>query len=170
MDIIEFEKIYHKSFNILCNKAYRMINDADAARDIVQNVFLRVWDMKETLVISTTMEGYLYKAVINESLNYLDTKKRFFNVQADKEVINIAGDKSSEEEIHFAELQQKVNDLLDQLPPKCRKVFLLSRFEEMTYKEIADFLNISVNTVDNHIKKALDVFRKALKSIVLIFH
>jgi RNA polymerase sigma-70 factor, ECF subfamily len=168
MIIAEFEQIYHKSFNMLCNKAYRMINDADAAKDIVQNVFLRFWNMKDTLLINTTVEAYLYKAVINETLNYLDKNKRLSNIQDTNEYLHIESGQNTEEEIHFSELQQKVIRLLAQLPPKCRNVFLLSRFENMTYKEIATFLDISENTVDNHIKKALSVFRKALIILFLV--
>ncbi|MBN1117892.1 MAG: RNA polymerase sigma-70 factor [Bacteroidales bacterium] len=168
MKIIEFEQIYHKSFNVLCNKAYRMTNDVNAAKDIVQNVFLRFWNMKDTLIINTKPEAYLYRAVVNETLNYLDKKKRLTIIQDDKEAVNIASGQTTEEEIHFSELQQKVNTLLAQLPPKCRRVFLLSRFENMTYKEIAGFLNISENTVDNHIKKALALFRNELLIIMSI--
>jgi RNA polymerase sigma-70 factor, ECF subfamily len=146
-----------------------MINDADTAKDIVQNVFLRFWNMKDTVIINTTIDGYLYKAVINETLNYLDSKKRITVSIDDSETQHILTGQTIEEEIHYNELQEKVNTLLNQLPPKCRRVFMLSRFENMTYKEIASFLEISENTVDNHIKKALDVFRKALKSIIMIF-
>jgi RNA polymerase sigma-70 factor, ECF subfamily len=145
-----------------------MINDVDAAKDIVQNVFLRFWNMKDTLFINTTHEAYLYKAVVNETLNYLDRNKRLSNIKDNNEFAHIESGQNTEEEIHFNELQQKVNTLLAQLPPKCRNVFLLSRFENMTYKEIASFLEISENTVDNHIKKALSVFRKALIILFLV--
>jgi RNA polymerase sigma-70 factor, ECF subfamily len=168
MDITKFEQLYHKSFNALCNKARQMTNDADAAKDIVQNVFLRFWNMKDSLFINTTPEAYLYKAVVNETLNYLDKNKRLSNIQDHKEIQHLESAQNTEEEIHFNELQQKVNTLLAQMPLKCRNVFLLSRFENMTYKEIAAFLNISENTVDNHIKKALSLFRKTLVILILV--
>ena len=167
MDIIEFEHIYHKTFNVLCRKAYQMTNDADAAKDIVQNVFLRFWNMKDTLFINSTPEAYLYKAVINETLNYLGKNKRTFSIEGYNKAECFEDGRTIEEEIQYKELQQKVNILLAQLPPKCRKVFLLSRFENMSYKEIAQFLSISENTVDNHIKKALATFRKALLNFIL---
>ena len=169
MDLLDFEKIYNRMFNTLCNKAYRMINDADAAKDIVQNVFLRFWNMRDKLVINTTPDAYVYKAVINETLNYLDKKKRMVIVSGQNDALKIESGKTPEEELRFNELQQKINNLLSKLPPRCRKVFILSRFEDMTYKEIAAFLQISENTVDNHIKKALSYFRKALINIILFF-
>jgi RNA polymerase sigma-70 factor (ECF subfamily) len=147
-----------------------MTNDAHAAKDIVQNVFLRFWNKKDTLIIKTTPDAYLYKAVINETLNYLDTKKRLPFVQNEKEAFLVNSGQTSEEEIHYIELEQKVNSLLAKLPPQCRKVFMLSRFENMSYKEIAQFLDISENTVDNHIKKALLLFRKSLINLILLFY
>ena len=141
-----------------------MINDTDAAKDIVQNVFLRFWQMKGNLLIDTTAEGYLYKSVIYETLGYIKKHKRSAVTTLNIEANNVAGDKNVEHETDGRELEEEINKLLAQLPPKCQQVFLLSRFENMTYKEIAVTLNISAKTVEHHIVKALSFLRNGIQN------
>ena len=141
-----------------------MINDTDAAKDIVQNVFLRFWQMKGNLLIETTAEAYLYKSVINETLGYIKKHKRSAVTALNIEANNVAGNNHVGHETDGRELEEEINKLLAQLPPKCQQVFLLSRFENMTYKEIAITLNISAKTVEHHIAKALSFLRKGIQN------
>lgn len=147
-------------FAQLCHKAYVYTADADAAKDIVQEVFMRYWKLGPE--IGESVDAYLYKAVIHQSLNYLDSHKR-----RSAAMLRYAHDKKqagagADEAVLTRELQNKIDRLIHELPPVCRNVFLLSRYEGMSQQQIADQLGISINTVDNHIKRALKTFRENL--------
>jgi RNA polymerase sigma-70 factor (ECF subfamily) len=160
MNLAEFEVLYHKLFNPLCNKANRIINDPDAAKDIVQELFVKFWSNKPQ--INTSPEQYLHKSVVNSTLNYLDSHKRHTQAALQQRFHMTISSNNIEESISASELSKKIDDIFNDLPPVCKKVFALSRYEYLSHKEIADHLNISVNTVDNHIKHALNRFRIVL--------
>ena len=164
-DISEFEKLFRENFNPLCNKVYRFTLDTETSRDIVQGVFLKLWTQRKTIEITGSAEAYLYRAVINEALNYLKSEKRKFALF--DELVRQAGEalNTIEEIVYSKELINRIRHAIDMLPHGCKQVFLLNRYEEMSYKEIAAFLNISVNTVEKQIGKALRILRKHLLSI-----
>mgnify|MGYP005751378463 CR=1 FL=1 len=161
-----FEKLFRRNYSRLCQRVQRITNNAAAAEDIVQEVFLNFWDSNQ-LHATSLPEAYLYKAALNKALNYVSSQKRKSDLNDVYNAQNPAFGNNPEQELELIELQQKADEAIKSLPPMCRKVFLLSRYEEMSHKEIADFLEISPNTVDNHIKKALSILRKALLSTFL---
>ncbi|MDW3196393.1 MAG: RNA polymerase sigma-70 factor [Cytophagales bacterium] len=156
---MSFEQIYRDHFTRLCRLAYRMLGDGDVAEDIVQSVFLRIWE-KDSLSHIDQPAGYLKKAVINACLNHLDT---YFS----KHVIRI--DQIEEpvaEESKPADLsvfQVQLDMAIRRLPPKCQVIFTLSRFEGMTSAEIATYLKASTRTVENQIGIALSKLRVDLQ-------
>jgi RNA polymerase sigma-70 factor (family 1) len=160
MDLTEFEAIYHELFTPLCNTANRIINDRDAAKDIVQELFIKFWNSKPN--ISTSPAQYLHKSVINSALNYLDSHKRRSHAVLQYKVFAASSSNNADESVMANELSIKINEVFNALPPMCKKVFALSRYEYMSHKEIAGQLGISANTVDNHIKYALNRFRNIL--------
>ncbi|RDV10704.1 RNA polymerase sigma-70 factor [Pontibacter diazotrophicus] len=163
----QYKALFRSQYQHLCLRVHRITRDADAAEDIVQDVFVSFWNNEDRQQI-TTPEAYLYRAAINKALNYASSQKRRGELEAQYRAQQPLSDNSTEQGLQLQETQQKVQDAIELLPPICQKVFLLSRYEEMSHKEIADFLSISTNTVDNHIKKALAVLRKVLLSLLLV--
>ncbi|HYG38365.1 MAG TPA: RNA polymerase sigma-70 factor [Cytophagales bacterium] len=169
-EMAAFEVLFKDNYNLLCNKVFAFVQDIDMAADIVQNVFFKYWKNKDKIRIEHTIEGYLFKTCINESHNYIKSHKRrsviIKNVSYNQPVyIN-----DITEQYDYKETSILVQKAIDILPPACKQVFLLSRYEEMSHQEIADFLNISVHTVNNHIKKALKILRDILLLCLILFN
>jgi RNA polymerase sigma-70 factor (family 1) len=161
-----FEELFRRNYPRLCQRVCRITQDMEAAEDIVQEVFVNFWDSGQLQTI-TLPEPYLFKAALHKALNYTASQKRRATLGMQYTAQQAISGNNAEQELELAELQQKADEAIAALPPVCRKVFLLSRYEEMPHKEIAEFLEISPNTVDNHIKKALSILRKALLSTLL---
>jgi RNA polymerase sigma-70 factor, ECF subfamily len=151
-----FEMIFRHYYQRLCNYAGTILNDMDEAEECVQQVFLTVWEKRESNAISTSVKSYLYRAVYNSSLNRIKHEKvKQLYAQTEKA-------------LEQSELQQEIQKAIALLPEQCRMVFKLSRFEDMKYSEIATHLNISVKTVENHMGKALKLMREQLKDYLPI--
>ena len=148
------EELFNEHYEFLCNVANRLLNDRDAARDIVQDVFLQLWRKRNELNIDHSMKGYLYRAAINGSLQYLEKSKRTLHIVEDPSPPNLIH-RDVEETIQYKELKKDYEKALDLLPTKCRAIFVLSRYEEMKYKEIAAHLEVSVKTVETQMSIAL---------------
>ncbi|WP_347158418.1 RNA polymerase sigma-70 factor [Pontibacter chitinilyticus] len=165
-DLQQYETLFRRHYPRLCRHVHRMLGDMDAAEDVVQEAFVQFWNLENRQAVENP-EAYLFRSAINKALNYACSQKRRHTMgleyQQQQAKTSAAG-----QYLELQELQQKVQQAIDTLPPACRKVFLLSRYEEMSHKEIAAFLNISTNTVDNHIKKALAILRKVLLSLLLV--
>ncbi|WP_162052092.1 RNA polymerase sigma-70 factor [Pontibacter pamirensis] len=159
--------MFRRNYQRLCQRVHRITRDADAAEDIVQDVFVGFWNSEQRPHLATP-EAYLYRAAINKALNYVSSQKRRTELDAQYREEQSLALNSTELDVQLQETQQKVQQAIEKLPSMCQKVFLLSRYEEMSHKEIAAFLSISTNTVDNHIKKALSVLRKVLLSLLLV--
>lgn len=163
LSVSEYENMFNSNHKRLCNAAYRIINNKASAEDIVQNVFLKLWQQRNEINVQTSLGGYVYKATINACLNYLETNKRHLKyVDEIKTTINPFEENTSNK-ISIKELETLIERTLMNLPPKCRAVFILNRYEGMRYKEIAEHLDISVNTVENQMVKALSIMREGLK-------
>jgi len=135
------------------------------AEEIVQTVFLKLWEKKETIRINTSLKAYLFKTVYYDSLNHLKHEKVKMKhwEHTHYDLTQGSAQETGEPLIgQEKELQQRLDQALNQLPEKCRLVFQLSRFEELKYKEIADRLNISIKTVEAHMGKALKTLRVEL--------
>ncbi|MGN6397937.1 MAG: RNA polymerase sigma-70 factor [Mucilaginibacter sp.] len=157
-----FEKIFREYFKSLHAYAYTFIKDSEQAEEIVQNVFCRIWEKREQLKPEGSLKAYLYRAVHNESLNYLKHQKTraAFTIHQGKVEEPVGGEAS--EKILAAELDEHIRQALNELPQQCRVIFQLSRFENLKYKEIAGQLNLSIKTVENQMGKALKILRTKL--------
>lgn len=153
--------VFRKYYAFLCRSVYRIIPDTQITEDLAQEVFYELWRKRAKLNITTSLRAYLKRAALNKALNYIrDQKIDFRNAPAKEELTSKAA--SVEQELAAANLQQEIDQAIDSLPEKCRLVFVLSRYEEMSYQQIADHLEISIKTVENQISKALKSLRKAL--------
>lgn len=159
---VDFEKIFNDHYSNLCAYANNFLKDVDAAEEVVQEVLFKLWTNRESLVITTSVQSYLFRAVRNASINVI----KHVNIREDYKVQNeyeMDDSLSGEDEMIVSELEQKIRATIDQLPIERKKIFILSRYEGLKYKEIADKLNLSVSTVENQMVKALKFLRTELK-------
>ncbi|MBI2721759.1 MAG: RNA polymerase sigma-70 factor [Bacteroidetes bacterium] len=163
LSLIEYEEIFKANHKKLCNTAYRITQDQDSAMDIVQNVFLKLWNKRNDLNIKTSLEGYLYKSTANASFNFIEGKKQHLRFVNEIKATTWSSQNNIPENIRVKELEALIERTLLRLPPKCRAIFILNRYEGLRYKQIAEQLNISVNTVENQMVKALSSMRASLK-------
>jgi RNA polymerase sigma-70 factor (ECF subfamily) len=160
---VVFENIFRNYYERLCNYANTMTNDMDEAEEIVQNTFLILWERRMGIDIHTSLKSYLYQAVHNTCLNRIkhNRVKQMHNDHVRNTVENYTY--SGSDQLIGKELETQVNEAIASLPPQCQAVFKLSRFENLTYAEISEQLQISVKTVENHMGKALRIMRDKLK-------
>lgn len=161
--ITAFEMLFRTFYQPLCNYAYSFLQDRDEAEEIVQSIFMNVWEKRSKLEIRTAVKPYLYAMVRNACLNVIKHEK--IKQQHVAMELNVAerSVESVSRTINASELETKISNAMDRLPEQCRLVFKLSRFEELKYAEIASQLNISVKTVENQMGKALKIMREQLK-------
>ena len=163
-----FETLFKSHYANLCGYAVKYVWELEQAEEIVQDLFFNIWNKRSDLYISSSIEAYLFRAVRNACLNYLKHKKIRDNyVSAVQEHYN-PGLRLDENPVETLELQTKIDEAIDSMPPERKKVFLLSRYEGLKYKEIADRLGISVKTVEVQMGKALKFLREELKEFMVI--
>lgn len=164
LDEAALQKLFDAYYSSLCRFASGYLSDADAAEDIVQQVFINLWNHREEIQPDKQIKSYLFTSVKNRCLNHIRDHKKYrsyyLDVEAELEIPVEEKDTFTE-----AELENRLNLALDKLPEKCREIFLLCRFEEMKYKEVADKLNISPKTVEAQMSKALKILREEFKDL-----
>lgn len=164
MDKIFFRSLFDEHYRPLCNFAYRITGDIDQAEDIVQDVFVKLWNTKEMLQKDKNVRSYIYMMVRNHSLEIV--RREGIGAKINKEILYLHTDKSAsmidDEEIEKYKLIDKIYVSIRQLPPKCSEVFTMSKINGLSYAQIAERLDISVKTVENHISKALRLLREML--------
>lgn len=155
------EAIFHRHYGAVCKAIYRIIPEPETAEDLAQEVFLELWRRRESLQISTSPAAYLRRAAVNKALNYLRDRKITWG--DDAELPSLPDTQpGTQSQLEAAELQRLLDQYIEELPEKCRLVFILSRFESLSHAEIAEQLHISVKTVENQMTKALRFLRQAL--------
>lgn len=158
-DEAAFEQVFKTHYKNLYAYAFTILKNEDEAEETVQQVFFKLWDRSDQLSISGPIAAYLYRAVHNESLNFLKHQKVKEGHRLHVAYTMKNNSEQPQGRMISKELESKFRDALNELPEQCRTVFQLSRFEDMKYKEIADKLDISVKTVENHMGKALKLLR-----------
>ncbi|MDA9774081.1 RNA polymerase sigma-70 factor [Saprospiraceae bacterium] len=157
------ELLFKKYYSQVCYAVYRIIPETSTSEDIAQDVFLEIWRKRETIDITSSVKAYLKRAGVNKALNYIRSKKKVkFENDDSYEMQNLSINDHGEN-VEVLDLQSIIDKAIDSLPERCRIVFSLSRFEELSYKEIAGKLDISVKTVENQIGKALKILRSAVE-------
>ncbi len=153
--------VFEACYPEVCRAIFRLVPDQSAMQDLAQEVFIKLWEKREQIVITSSLAAYLRRMAVNEALMYL-RRRRFF--EADDSLATLPADDHhlAETPVLHHDLQNKLHQALQALPPRCRLVFQLSRFEEMTYQEIADHTGTSIKTVENQMGKALKILRAHL--------
>ncbi|HXB31103.1 MAG TPA: RNA polymerase sigma-70 factor [Puia sp.] len=160
-----FKKIYYQFYKRLYQFSLSLVKTKEAAEEIAEDVFIKIWQQKENLSAIKNLRVYLYIATKNTSLNYL-SKKAKENLFEPFDNINIDLYKSTitpEELMITAEMYRKIQHQVEALPPRCKMIFKLIREDGLKYKEVSDILNISVNTIDVQIAIAIKKIALALK-------
>ena len=166
-DEAAFEQVFKIHFKRLHAYAFTILRDEIQAEEMVQQVFFKLWERNDNLSLTGSISSYLYRAVHNESLNYIKHQKVRSNHQ-----LNVAYSMKNEVEhpakkIMAGELEKKIHSALNELPEQCRTIFQMSRFDELKYREIADKLDISVKTVESQMSKALRLLRVKLVDFLI---
>ncbi len=165
---LAFEELFNNCYESLCRYAYSILKDMDEAEDVVQKSFFILWDQHKNLNIQSTINSYLYRIVHNESLNAIHQTKNHQEHNLKYLLLTNKDMNNTIENIESSDLQKSIDKAFTLLPPQCRRVFEMSRVEQLTYSEIAKELNISTNTVENHISKALKLFRSELREFLSV--
>jgi RNA polymerase sigma-70 factor (family 1) len=165
-DEVAFKEIYTRYWKHLFKDAYYRCNSKEAAKEIIQNLFLYIWEKRQSLAIAN-LSGYLQTAVKNRVINYIETI--LVQKKHQQYVVNNTTAQSAETEktVHYNELYLAFQKAVEALPAKTRDVFTMSRFEQLSIKEIAHRLNISEKTVEYHITSSLKVLRVSLKDYMV---
>jgi RNA polymerase sigma-70 factor (ECF subfamily) len=173
LDERAFESLFREHFKALCRLSMLYVKNYESAREIVQDTFVSLWEKRDTIDLSRPVKSYLSTTVKNKSLNYLRDNRKFNNDLLELEgvsekVIFIQDDRLVEEET-----KKRIAMAIEELPEKCREVFLLSRHQNLKYQQIAETLQISVKTVETQMSKALSHLRRRLSdhlpTIFIIF-
>ncbi|WP_310588038.1 RNA polymerase sigma-70 factor [Dyadobacter tibetensis] len=157
-----FERTFRTYYERLCQYAGSMLKDEADAEEVVQTVFLNIWEKREVLEITLSLKSYLYRAVHNYCLNRFKHEAIKKTHQEYSRHFLSGHSESVAEAIQAQELQERIDAAIEKLPEQCGIAFRMSRFEELKYQEIASRLGISIKTVENQIGKALKILRLEL--------
>ena len=167
-----YDAVFRRLYAPLCHYATSLTDgDPDEAEDLVQQVFVKLWERRTQLDVEKTVKAYLYKMVYNAGLNRI----RHRQIKHKYQQFNALQLENArlEPEDTAPELRERLQKAIENLPPQCRNIFELSRFEDLKYREIADQLNLSVKTVETQMGKALRLLRTQLAdyliSLLLLF-
>lgn len=169
-DIKSFELVFKSYYNRLCKYAKSMVHDYDASADIVKDVFIRWWENRPTVLVTTSISGYLFAAVHNGCINYtgrvLKNKKSYNETELAIPLSELTSPTSADYPMAYLstqELQGAIEKAVNSLPDHCREIFILSRVHNKSHAEIAEKLGISANTVKVQIYRALLKLKSDLK-------
>jgi RNA polymerase sigma-70 factor, ECF subfamily len=145
--------------------AIKFVNSPEIAEEIVQDVFIAIWENRKELNIRSSLESYLYTSVKNRSISYLRKKISGIETGDISYANNIPDQIRTDAPVEYTELNNELKRVIDSLPERCKIIFTLSRNSGLTYKQIADELNISPESVKTQIGIALSKLKKHLEKI-----
>lgn len=159
-----FEQLFHRYKKKLYYFSLKYIDDTFDAEELVQTVFINLWEHRKSLDESRSVKNYLYKSAVNLIYNNLKRKavrRNYVNQELSKpeKCVN-----QTYEQIFYNELEKKIDNILLSLPPQQQKIINFSRFDGLSHEEIAKKLELSVRTVENQIYRATKVLKKQLKA------
>ena len=166
-NIKAFESYYKKHYKAFFLASYNYVKSPTVAQEIVNDVFLKIWEDAEKISIKSSLKSYIYRAIINRSINALNKQKREFQNQ--KELAHFQTESYELRQMETNELKVQLYKTIEALPEQCKRIFQMSRMGGLKQQEIADKLGISIKTVKNHITHALKQLRKARGHGAILF-
>jgi RNA polymerase sigma-70 factor, ECF subfamily len=161
------KQLFDEHFHHLVLFAFRYVNDYGQCEDIVQDVYVKVWQNFEQIKRNSDLKAYLYKAVQNSSFNFLRHIKIRQKFIDSSELEGVSEVKSVEEGFSDEETKNKIHHAVNKLPDKWKEAFVFSKYDNLKYHEIAEEMKISQKTVEKYISKALQFLRNELKDLVI---
>ena len=159
--------VFRDYYTPLVQYGNTILKDMDETEDVVQQVFVSIWEKRSQLDIHTSLRAMLYKSVYNACLNRIKHRKVRAEHAAEYKATQSEGE--ANDLLQAKELEIKIRNAIELLPEQCGKIFKMSRFEQLKYQEIADQLGLSVKTVENQMGKALKVIRCELSDYLPLF-
>lgn len=162
-DLEAFTQLYRRHWEDLFVTAAKVLRGKEEAADVVQDVFLSLWNRRQELNIEGSLTAYLQTSVRYKAIHYIEkniTRRDYLALFTDVAVNTLLP--SAEIQLQLKEVQQAIHDTVDRMPPKMQEVYRLSRQEHLSHKEIADMLGISVETVKKHVQHALQLIKTTL--------
>jgi RNA polymerase sigma-70 factor (family 1) len=166
-DHAAFNEVYNRYWKFLLQASYQVSRNKSDSLDVCQTVFLWFWENRSEIRVTASLKGYLYNAVKFKLANLIRNGKVRETLFDNLEAIDIHTYRSNE--LELKQLQDFIHQLIHELPVRCREVFLLSRNEHLSNKEIAERLGISEKTVEDHITRAIGKIRVPLERLATIF-
>jgi RNA polymerase sigma-70 factor (ECF subfamily) len=163
------KELFNKYFISLCGFSYTYVKSVDLSEEVVSDIFFNIWLKRSTLEIKSNLKAYLYTATRNRSINYLAKEKRNWESLEVVDYESVSLENLPDEIINFKELESMVESIIQKLPPKRQLVFRLNRIDGLSYKEISEVLSISINTVQNHMVKAVEFISNQYPNLKSIF-
>lgn len=170
-----FEYFFKKYYQLLFNYSFQILRDQYIAEEIVEDTFLIIWEKRKEIVLKGSFSAYLMKSVYNQCLNHLkhqkveDKYRSFFIHHMPSPEISDSFNSYPLSTLIGKEFEENLEKSIQKLPEECRRIFILSRFDGKKNKEIAEMLNISVNTVKTQITRALVSIRKDFRQFLSLF-
>jgi len=158
-----FESLFKKYYGKLCGFAFTFLNDKDTSEEIVQQVLINIWAKRGAIIITATLQAYLYASVRNRAMNFVQQHKNF--VEIDENLLNEEHHVLTNIEVQHPDIYSAIKQAIEKLPTRCGQIFRLSRFEGLSYAEIAEYLNLSTKTVEVQMGIALKSMREMLKPL-----
>ncbi len=169
LDKAAFELLFRSDFKGLTHFAQKYVKDFETAKEITQEAFISLWEKRESIDLSKPVKSYLTTSIYNKSLNYLRDNKKFNrDILTFENLYPLADHDRGGDKLVAAELDKKIKESIQELPEKCREIFILNRYQNLKYQQVADKLQISVKTVETQMSKALQHMRIKLADYIKI--
>lgn len=157
-----FQTLFRKYYSSLCRFAHQFLKDREQAEEAVQDMFVKIWEKRETLNIDTSVKNYFFRSIRNHCLNQIQHEK--IKKQYETRMLDLARQETETEPFFLeVDLIRRIEKSIDSLPPKRKEIFRLNREEGMKYKEIAETLDLSIKTIEAQMGLALKHLREELK-------
>ncbi len=163
-----FDLLFRTYYSTFVYVAYDILRDMKLAEDVVQDVFVKLWKNGPNLSITTSLSSYLISMVRNRCFDYLRAKDRRIatvsieNIEVQKKLHDLGMESTFDDELFSNPTEIAIKRALEELPPQCRQIFILNRFEGYSPKEISEKMQISINTVKVHITRALQKIKETV--------
>ncbi|RXM49179.1 hypothetical protein BOW55_02220 [Flavobacterium sp. YO12] len=167
-DETALNELYNKFWQSLFMSSYNVLKDRELCEDIIQDIFMNIWHNREKLEIHISLKGYMYACARYQVFNHIRRNKDKIHVELFDDLEKRFQYTTPETQLMHDELVYHINSIVENLPEKCQLVYKLSREEQLSHKEIAERLNISTKTVENHITKALHSIRLSMGNILSV--